>query len=197
MIDRLYFDDSNISKKYSYIAEVIKTYPSEMRCDIRPFYKDIENDSVEQPPIITKVPMQHGNFNGYSILWCPKVGDIVEVQVMSHEADTVLADNKIRNLESLRTNNINDSVIIGTLRTSDQELEYSGEWLEIRKEGTKIIIKNNEVYIETATVKIKGNVEIEGNIELHGDLKTDSVSSYNSHKHIGVQTGAGITGTPQ
>lgn len=55
---------------------------------------------------------------------------------------------------------------------------------------------NTKLEVTSSGINIKGNVTIDGNITV-ADVKTDVVSSLNTHVHGGVTTGSGTTGTPQ
>lgn len=66
--------------------------------------------------------------------------------------------------------------------------------------SSNIVIENSngntKLEVTSSGINIKGNVTIDGNITV-ADVKTDVVSSLNTHVHGGVTTGSGTTGTPQ
>lgn len=51
----------------------------------------------------------------------------------------------------------------------------------------------------TGSISADGSLEVSGSIEADGEVKTNQLGgvSLSTHKHLGVQPGPGITGTPQ
>lgn len=75
-------------------------------------------------------------------------------------------------------------------------------FIELAQDGSTINVKApSTLSIEAPTVKIKGNVQITGNVNTAGtmastgDMTAGSISMQ-GHRHGGVETGGGTSGTP-
>jgi len=63
-------------------------------------------------------------------------------------------------------------------------------------DGVRIKYKGSIIELKDSGIEIIGNLKVTGTIETQ-DVKTNVVTSLNTHVHGGVTTGSGITGTPQ
>lgn len=63
-------------------------------------------------------------------------------------------------------------------------------------DGVRIKYKGSIIELKDSGIEIIGNLKVTGTIETQ-DVKTNIVTSLNTHVHGGVTTGSGVTGTPQ
>lgn len=72
----------------------------------------------------------------------------------------------------------------------------AGGVIEIRGAASVlVVVGGTELEVTPGGVRIKGNVQVDGSITTTGDITAGTVSLKN-HRHNGVQTGSGQTGTP-
>lgn len=79
--------------------------------------------------------------------------------------------------------------------------------VEVQVGDTLWILDTDNVQVETSSniqitapnIAIDGDMTVTGSITADGEVKTNLIGgvSLSTHKHIGVQPGPGITGTPQ
>lgn len=63
-------------------------------------------------------------------------------------------------------------------------------------DGVRIKYKSSIIELKNSGIEITGNLKVSGTIETK-DVKTNLVTSLNTHVHGGVTTGSGVTETPQ
>lgn len=70
----------------------------------------------------------------------------------------------------------------------------AGGVVEVKAAG-KVVVEAPEVEITAPIVRITGDVEVTGKITATGEIQSGSIP-LTTHKHTGVQPGAGTSGTP-
>lgn len=132
--------------------------------------KPVKTAVVYNIPFIT---IQSGHS---AVLMPPKVGDIGISIICHHDITGVKGIKGNAPLVSFRRNSMSDGVYLcGILnQPATQHIQFN----------------DNDITITTPKLIINGNIESTGTI------KNNNVNIGSTHKHTGVQTGAGQTGTP-
>lgn len=76
------------------------------------------------------------------------------------------------------------------------EYDRAAHKLKANVQGSVDVEASGDIALKAAGITIDGNVELSGNLTVTGgDVVADNIS-LKTHKHIGVQPGAGISGIP-
>jgi len=154
-----------------------------------------------------------GGANG--IILDPVVGDIGIATVCDRDISAVKNTSKVSAPASLRKNDLSDMVYLMTIigQAPTQYIQFNSAGLTIHS-PTKVIINSPSVEIDASSSctinspsivlngavsqgagSYAGNATFGGSMTVTGDV-TANGTSVHTHKHGGVQTGSGQTGTP-
>lgn len=167
-------------------ANVISYNATENTADLQIAIQEVlmNNKFIDMPQIFD-IPVLELGGNDLSVKIPLKAGDTGIVIFCDRDITLFKQEKKNTQPQTLRKHDLSDGIFI------PMKFGNSG--------SSNIVIQSadgsTKFEVTSSGINIKGNVTIEGNIQAT-DVKTDSVSSLNTHIHSGVTTGSGNTGTP-
>jgi hypothetical protein len=133
-----------------------------------------------------------------AVILDPQVGDIGIVVFASRDISTVKSTKAQANPGSRRTFDMADGIYIGGVLNGQPQ-----QFIQFNTSGITLS-SPNQITITAPTVTINGATTIAGssltvnaNTATTGTLTNNNVDVGSPHRHPGVQTGTGITGTPE
>lgn len=158
--------------------------------DVQPLVSSVDGDEgTWEMPLISNVPYMRiqGGTNG--IIIDPVIGDIGIATTCDRDISTVKNTSDIAAPGSVRKHDMSDIVYLMTIigAAPTQYIEFNTAGITIHSPTAIIInapaINSNGTWNHTGTITSSGDV-------------TGVGTSLHTHKHGGVQTGGGQTGTP-
>ena len=134
-----------------------------------------------------------------------KVGDRVWVFVSERDTHPLMSLDKVM-ASTQATHDLSDCFCIPMFFTNKKVPQYSNEHLVIGNKDTQIIVKSDEIVINTSNVVINADVTINGELEVagattlkssldvSGSIKHQGVDIGNTHKHTLVTAGTADSG---
>ena len=184
--------------------------------DVQPLVSAVDgNGTAWEHGIIYNVPYMRIQGGSNGIILDPIVGDVGIATVCDRDISTVKNTGAVSAPGSNRKNDMSDMVylmtIIGAAPTQYVQFNSAGITI-LSPTKVKISAPNVEIDAETActinapsivlngaitqgTGSFAGNATFGGSMTVTGDV-TAAGTSVHTHKHGGVQTGSGQTGTP-
>lgn len=139
-------------------------------------------------PILVNVPMSYTGNENFIIHVPLKPGDIVVVDICDQDIDNILLGNEDTNVQTERTHELDDSVIIGKISP------FTEEQSQLNEDDLFIGKKDGSIYI---TLKNNGDIIIEGSNVKIGENATESIPLGDSLKTwLDNHVHTGGTGTP-
>ena len=158
--------------------------------DVQPLVSAVDGSGTSWPHgIIHNVPYMRIQGGANGIILDPVVGDIGIATVCDRDISTVKSTGKVSAPGSNRKNDMSDMVYLMTIigAAPTQYIEFNSAGITIHS-PTKVIIS-------APAIESSGTWNHTGTITASGDI-TAVGTSVHTHKHGGVQTGSGQTGTP-
>lgn len=159
---------------------------------IKTFYSDKQNADIEIEglPLISGVPVKFICGADFSIQIPVKAGDDCLVIFCDTDLDNWVAGKGGKPAFSQDLHGLNGAIaLVGITNLNTQISDYITNGVRIKYKGSIIELKDDGI-------EITGNLKVTGTIETQ-DVKTNVVTSLNTHVHGGVTTGSDVTGTPQ
>lgn len=156
--------------------------------DVQPMVHQVDGDGKATPHgIIHNVPYSRMQGGGHGIIMDPKVGDMGIMVVASRDISSVKANKAPSNPGSARRHDLADGMYVGGLGslngTPTQYIQFTDAGVTIHSPGG--------ITINAPTVTIQGDIVATGTITSNGKRIDDT------HKHISVSVGTGVSGVPQ
>lgn len=169
------------------IVKVISFDPSTMTVDVQPLSKRLEQGSYQSQPPTLGVPVACTKGGGFVFRPWYRAGDVGAVVYIDHDIDNVVANGSESEPNTERNHSANDAVFIGGI------VPGNGPISGLPDGALALGTDDGSVYLAVTPggIEIRGNVTVTG-----GDVTADGIS-LKTHRHGGVQSGAGSTGTPQ
>jgi len=158
--------------------------------DVQPLIQQMDGDgNVVDLPILYGVPYSRLQGGADAIILDPKVGDLGVVVFGDRDLSAVIASKDKAPPGSNRRNSLSDAMWVGGFLngTPTQYVRFSTAGMELVS-PTKVTVKAPAITLDgpvTATSTITAATEV-----------TAAGIGLTSHKHIGVTTGGGTSGTP-
>ena len=174
-------------------VKVVAVNSSDKTVDVTPLVSQLAADNT---------PIDHSVIHGLAyfryqasvaaLIITPTVGDMGLCVYAQNDVSGVQAAKKVAPPTSHRTFDYSDGCFIGLVAALATEPETFIEILDdkilLKIGSTNITFKDNEVILNTPTLKINSNVEFTGSI------KSNGVNISNTHTHIGVLSGNQVSG---
>lgn len=178
----IYKDRENLHT--SLPGEIVEYEHNKRKAKVKPLIKFRKPDGTFlEYPIITGVPVVFPCSSTASFIFPVKKGDKVLLVFAERSIDEWLFDGRDMEPEIHRMHSISDCVAIPGLQPFTQTNPADEGNVEIHNDSQKIVIKQN------------GDIEIGGS-SLSELVKKSIITAFNSHTHLGVTVGSGVTGTP-
>lgn len=181
--------------------------------DVQPLVSSVDGSGQVWPHgIIYNVPYMRVQGGANGIILDPAVGDIGIASVCDRDISTVKNAKKVSAPGSNRKNDMSDMVYLMTIigAAPTQYVQFSSAGIKILS-PTKVTVVAPNVQIDAATeckinapiITLNGAINqtsggaamFSGSMTVTGDV-TANGTSVHTHKHGGVTTGGGQTGTP-
>ncbi|CAB5151706.1 hypothetical protein UFOVP148_58 [uncultured Caudovirales phage] len=183
------------------------------KVDIQPLVSAVDGSGKAWPHgIIHNVPYMRIQGGANGIILDPAVGDVGIASVCDRDISTVKNTGKVSAPGSNRKNDMSDMVYLMTIigAAPTQYVQFSSAGITVHS-PTKVIVSapnveinaDTECKITAPTITLNGAIAqtsgaaatFSGSMTVTGDV-TASGTSVHTHKHGGVTTGGGQTGTP-
>ena len=158
--------------------------------DIQPIVNQMDSkDQGLAQPILYNVPYMRVQGGSNAVIIDPKAGDIGICLFASRDISSIKNTRKQGNPASLRTFSLSDGLYIGGVLNGEpsQYVRFSDSGIEL--------VSPTKVTITSPSMVLNGAVTLNGAMTATGDVTASGVS-LKTHKHGGVATGGGQTGTP-
>ena len=184
--------------------------------DVQPLVSAVDGSGKAWPHgVIHNVPYMRIQGGANGVILDPVIGDIGIASVCDRDISTVKNTGKVSAPGSNRKNDMSDMVYLMTIigQAPTQYIQFNSAGLTIHS-PTKVIINSPSVEIDASSSctinspsivlngavsqgagSYAGNATFGGSMTVTGDV-TANGTSVHTHKHGGVQTGSGQTGTP-
>lgn len=185
--------------------------PATMTCKVQPAIQaKFTAPTGEQQwitlPLLTQVPVIFPAAGGYTLTFPIELGDECLVVFSSRCIDLWWLKGGIQLQNDIRMHHLSDGFVIPGARSQPRVIpNIATDAAELRNDSgdTKVRVKDNvitlvsptEVVLETPLLKVSGDIRDNYHTNTHMTLKSLR-DNYNLHKHDGVQTGTGTSGTP-
>lgn len=175
--------------------------------------RKLRDGREEKLPVLSDVPVVWPRSGGAHITLPVSAGDGCLVIFCDRSLDEFKSEGGEVFPDDPRAHDLSDAVAIMGFGPFSS-LGGSSSAIEIKMGGTTFTLDDGNVSIDAPAVTIKapstsieGNVAVKGNFTVEGGgggevnitsdtLKHNGINIGNTHKHSGVQTGGGDTGTP-
>lgn len=186
--------------------------------DVQPMVNQLDGQgNAVRHGTINQIPYMRMQGGANAVILDPKVGDIGIAVFADRDISAVKANKDIANPGSMRWFDMADGMYIGGILNAapEQYVQFSSAGIKLfsptaikLESSAKVEIVAPEVTIDattsvevtTPTFTVNGDSQFNGTVDASGNISApDGVfggKSFNSHKHGGVQTGGGQTGTP-
>lgn len=181
---------------YTCLPGIIVSYdPSTKRAAVQPALRRIlTDDSEQQLPIITNVPVCFPTGGGFSLLFPVAPGDTC-VLVFSQRGIENFKETYEQEKPDEGLLDLNDAIaIMGFGPLSLTPASSSGVSLQSDDGDNSIVIEPGKVIIETTSKVTINSPEVD---IIGGKVEHNGVNIGDDHVHSGVQTGGSNTGVPQ
>lgn len=194
--------DSRLAGLWTALPGIIQSFNSSaLTCTVQPAItgKARQPDgaiSEIQLPLLQDCPVVFPGGGGCILTFPLVAGDECLVVFASRCIDSWWQLGGVRGQAEYRMHDLSDGFVIPGPRSTPRATTAAGK-TQLRTENSSAIIE-----IENGKIRLKGNVTVEGNVNISGDLtvsgttRTNSTLNLNTHRHTGVTTGSGNTGTP-
>jgi len=161
----------------------VKAVDSEAKTvDVLPLLKQVDGlgNTTEQLTVfgLPYIALQAGTT---AVEMTPVVGDRGLCIVVDRDISSLKENKAPSQPGSRRRNSISDGVYIAGLFN-----EAAEQYVRIAPE---------QITIKAPTIAVEGDLTVTGNISAQGDVQAGNIS-LKTHRHIGVTTGGGTSGTP-
>lgn len=168
--------------------------------DVQPALQAVMADNTykEQPQIFS-VPVISLGGNGLSIRIPLKKGDTGIIVCCDRDITLFMQEYKKNSFTStqpqtLRKHDLADGIFIPSTFGKITPNETSDIVIQNESGSVKFVLSSNGIGIK-GDITVDGTITSSGDITSNGDVKAGNIS-LQTHKHPGVQTGSGTTGTP-
>lgn len=199
-------------------AKVISFDRTTNRARVQLLIVKVSTDSIELPPLqVASVPVFQAGAGGFVISFPVNTGDLGWLKAADTDISLFLSSYSQAAPNTEITHDFSSSVFIPDSFMSNVTInsEDNANLVIQTNDGTvrvaiwpdKVKITAPSVVLDTATTTCTGNLVVDGtidstgNVTAHANLSVTGTStvggiSFSAHRHGGVQTGGGNTGTP-
>lgn len=211
--------DGRQTRIWTSLPGIIQSFdPQAMTCSVQPAIqgrRTTYDPNTAQPstkfvniPLLVDCPVQFPSGGGCSLTFPVKAGDECLVVFSSRCIDAWWQQGGVQPPMEARMHDLSDGFVLLGFRSQPRVLanvstttaqlrnDAGDTFVELDTAGRKVNITAPGGSTVNANVTINGNLHVTGTITGDADVVTGSISLKN-HKHIGVQTGSGISGGPQ
>lgn len=166
--------------------------------DVTPMVNQVDAQGLPTPHVtIFNVPYMRLQGGSNAVILDPKVGDIGICVFASRDISKVKKTKKQANPGSARKYSYSDGLYIGGFlnSTPSQYVQFTDSGITVHSPGTVKIEAGTACTVDTPAFTVNGAATVNGGLTVTGDATAGGVS-LKTHRHGGVQTGSGQTGTP-
>lgn len=143
-------------------------------------------------PLCVDVPVAFPGGGDFFVTFPVQAGDECLLLFSERAIDLWHAQGGTKPPAEYRLHDLSDGIAIVGLNSHPKKIaNFNATAMELRNRTNSVRIRLNA----NGEIDIKGNVNIDGNLNITGTTIGNGVN-LNTHRHSGVQTGGGNTGTP-
>lgn len=192
---------------------VVDVQPELMTCSVQPTVQakfiNPQTQLEEWLPLPKLIfcPLVFPQAGGFALTFPVTAGDEVLVVFSSRCIDLWWQNGGVQPQAELRMHDISDGFAIAGVRSTPRALtDWSQSAVELRSDdgAAKVsihadlsvdVVAPAQINLTAPLVTITGNLQVTGTVVADGDV-TGAGTSLHTHRHGGVSTGSGNTGTP-
>lgn len=192
-------------------VEVVKVNEADKTVDVTPLVTQLSaNNEAIDHAIIHDISYFRYQSSKAAVIITPSIGDKGLCVYAQNDVTGVKSAKKKAPPTSRRTFDYSDGCFIGLIATMADEpicfIEINDDKIYMENINSKVTINSSDIELTTPNLKINANTEFNGNTKFNGNTDTigavsilgtitnNNVNIGNTHAHIGVQTGSGISG---